>query len=87
MCIRDRTNTAPIHKITIVPRTSGALGYTMQVEENEKSLMTKTEAFNKMVTYCGGRAAEEIIFGEITTGAANDIEQVKMCIRDRHERQ
>ncbi len=76
-----QTNTAPIHKITIVPRTSGALGYTMQVEENEKSLMTKTEAFNKMVTYCGGRAAEEIIFGEITTGAANDIEQVTKIAR------
>ena len=76
-----QTNTAPIHKITIVPRTSGALGYTMQVEENEKSLMTKTEAFNKMVTFCGGRAAEEVIFGEITTGASNDIEQVTKIAR------
>lgn len=74
-------NTAPIHKITIVPRTSGALGYTMQVEENEKSLMTKTDAFNKMVTFCGGRAAEEVIFGEITTGASNDIEQVTKIAR------
>ncbi|HZJ57389.1 MAG TPA: ATP-dependent zinc metalloprotease FtsH [Clostridia bacterium] len=77
----NQSNTAPIHKITIVPRTSGALGYTMQVEENEKSLMTRTEAFNKMVTYCGGRAAEEIIFGEITTGASNDIEQVTRIAR------
>jgi len=76
-----QNNTAPIHKITIIPRTSGALGYTMQVEETEKSLMTKTEAFNKMVTFCGGRAAEEIIFGEITTGAANDIEQVTKIAR------
>ncbi|NLI60042.1 MAG: ATP-dependent zinc metalloprotease FtsH [Clostridiales bacterium] len=76
-----QSNTAPIHKITIVPRTSGALGYTMQVEEDEKSLMTKTEAFNKMVTYCGGRAAEKIIFGEITTGASNDIEQVTKIAR------
>lgn len=76
-----QTHSAPIHKITIVPRTSGALGYTMQVEEDEKSLMTKTEAFHKMVTFCGGRAAEEIIFGEITTGASNDIEQVTKIAR------
>ncbi|MFY9176077.1 MAG: ATP-dependent zinc metalloprotease FtsH [Caldicoprobacterales bacterium] len=76
-----QTKSAPIHKITIIPRTSGALGYTMQVEETEKSLMTKTDAFNKMVTFCGGRAAEEIIFGEITTGAANDIERVTKIAR------
>ncbi|NLJ41947.1 MAG: ATP-dependent zinc metalloprotease FtsH [Clostridiales bacterium] len=76
-----QTDTAPIHKITIIPRTSGALGYTMQVEENEKSLMTKTETFNRMVTICGGRAAEEVIFEEITTGAANDIEQVTKIAR------
>ncbi len=76
-----QSNTAPIHKITIVPRTSGALGYTMQVEKDEKSLLSKTEAFNKMVTLCGGRAAEEIIFNDITTGATNDIEQVTKIAR------
>ena len=64
-----------MHKITIVPRTSGALGYTMQVDESEHYLMTKEEAENKIATLTGGRAAEEIIFGTVTTGASNDIEQ------------
>jgi len=66
---------APVHKITIVPRTSGALGYTMQVAQEENVLMTKEEAFNKIATYTGGRAAEELIFGTYTSGASNDIEQ------------
>lgn len=66
---------APVTKITIVPRTSGALGYTMQVEENEKVLMSRTDALNQIETLVGGRAAEEVVFGEITTGAANDIEK------------
>ena len=66
---------APVTKITIVPRTSGALGYTMQVEEDERFLTTKQEVLDKLAVYCGGRAAEELIFGEMTTGAANDIEQ------------
>lgn len=68
-------NTAPVHKITIIPRTSGALGYTMQVEEEETVLLTKEEALNKIAVYTGGRAAEEVIFGSITSGASNDIEQ------------
>lgn len=66
---------APVTKITIIPRTSGALGYTMQVEENEKVLMSRTDALNQIETLVGGRAAEEVVFGEITTGAANDIEK------------
>lgn len=70
-----QSESAPVHKITIIPRTSGALGYTMQVEEEERVLMTKEEAFNKIVTYTGGRAAEELIFSTFTTGASNDIEQ------------
>ena len=70
-----QTESAPVHKITIIPRTSGALGYTMQVEEGEKSLMSKEEAFNKIATFTGGRAAEELIFGTFTSGASNDIEQ------------
>ena len=74
-------NSAPVHKITIVPRTSGALGYTMQVEEGEKLLMTKEEAFNKIATLTGGRAAEAVIFGSITTGASNDIEQATKLAR------
>ena len=74
-------NSAPVHKITIVPRTSGALGYTMQVEEGEKLLMTKEEAFNKIATLTGGRAAEAVIFGSITTGASNDIEQATRLAR------
>lgn len=70
-----QTNSAPVQKITIIPRTSGALGYTMQVEEDEKYLMTKTELENKIATLTGGRAAEELVFHEISTGASNDIEQ------------
>jgi cell division protease FtsH len=66
---------APVSKITIVPRTSGALGFTMQVEEDEHFLTTRQEAKNKIAVLCGGRAAEELIFGEMTTGAANDIEK------------
>ena len=76
-----QTEAAPVHKITIIPRTSGALGYTMQIEEGEKSLMTKQELFNKIVTLAGGRAAEEIVFGSITTGASNDIEQMTRMAR------
>lgn len=68
-------HSAPVQKITIIPRTSGALGYTMQVEQGDKYLLTKKEIENKIATYTGGRAAEEIAFGEITTGASNDIEQ------------
>lgn len=73
---------APVTKITIVPRTSGALGYTMQVEEDERFLTTKQEALDKLAVYCGGRAAEELIFGEMTTGAANDIEQATKLARN-----
>lgn len=76
-----QSNSAPVHKITIVPRTSGALGYTMQVDEGEKLLMTKEEAFNKIATLTGGRAAEAVIFGSITTGASNDIEQATKLAR------
>ena len=72
---------APVTKITIVPRTSGALGYTMQVEEDERFLTTKQEVLDKLAVYCGGRAAEELIFGEMTTGAANDIEQATRIAR------
>ncbi|RDW20317.1 cell division protein FtsH [Oceanobacillus arenosus] len=74
-------NSAPVHKITIIPRTSGALGYTMQVEEGEKVLYSKEDLFNKIVTLTGGRAAEEIIFKSITTGASNDIEQATKLAR------
>ena len=70
-----QTQSAPVHKITIIPRTSGALGYTMQVDEEEKVLMSKEELFNKIVTLTGGRSAEELIFGNKTSGASNDIEQ------------
>ena len=73
---------APVTKITIVPRTSGALGYTMQVEEDEKFLTTKQEILDKLAVYCGGRAAEELIFGEMTMGAANDIEQATKLARN-----
>ncbi len=73
---------APVTKITIVPRTSGALGYTMQVEEDERFLTTKQEVLYKLAVYCGGRAAEELIFGEMTTGAANDIEQATKLARN-----
>jgi cell division protease FtsH len=74
-------NSAPVHKITIIPRTSGALGYTMQVDEEERVLISKEEAINKIVTLTGGRAAEEIIFHSITTGASNDIEQATKTAR------
>lgn len=76
-----QTESAPVHKITIVPRTSGALGYTMQVEEGERNLMSKEEAFNKIATLTGGRAAEELVFNSITTGASNDIEQATKIAR------
>lgn len=76
-----QTDSAPVHKITIIPRTSGALGYTMQVEEDQRFLMSKEEAFNKIVTFTGGRAAEELTFHSITTGAANDIEQATKIAR------
>lgn len=76
-----QTDSPPVHKITIIPRTSGALGYTMQIEEGEKSLMSKEELTNKLITLAGGRAAEEIIFGRMTTGASNDIEQMTKIAR------
>ena len=76
-----QTDSAPVHKITIIPRTSGALGYTMQVEAEEKSLLSKEQAFNKIVTLTGGRSAEEIVFNSITTGASNDIEQATKIAR------
>lgn len=76
-----QTHSAPVQKITIIPRTSGALGYTMQVEQGDKYLMTKKEIENKIATFTGGRAAEEIVFGEITTGASNDIEQATKLAR------
>ena len=76
-----QTNSAPVQKITIIPRTSGALGYTMQVETGDKYLMTKQELENKIAVYTGGRAAEEIAFGSVTTGASNDIEQATKLAR------
>ena len=76
-----QTNSAPVQKITIVPRTSGALGYTMQVEEGNHYLMSKEEIENKIATYTGGRAAEELVFGSVTTGASNDIEQATKLAR------
>ena len=76
-----QTNSAPVTKITIIPRTSGALGYTMQVEEDEKNLMSKEELENKVATLTGGRCAEELIFHSITTGASNDIEQATKLSR------
>ena len=76
-----QSNSAPVHKITIIPRTSGALGYTMQVEQGERILMSKEEALNKIATLTGGRAAEEFIFNSITTGASNDIEQATKLAR------
>jgi cell division protease FtsH len=76
-----QSNSAPVQKITIIPRTSGALGYTMQVEENNHYLMTKEEIENKIATLTGGRAAEEIIFGSVSTGASNDIEQATKLAR------
>ena len=76
-----QTHSAPVHKITIVPRTSGALGYTMQVDSGEQVLLTREDLFNRIVTLTGGRAAEEIFFGQITTGASNDIEQATRMAR------
>ena len=76
-----QSNSAPVHKITIIPRTSGALGYTMQVEAGERFLMSKEEALNKIATLTGGRAAEEFMFHSITTGASNDIEQATKLSR------
>ena len=76
-----QSHSAPVQKITIIPRTSGALGYTMQVETGDKYLMSKEELANKICTYTGGRAAEEVVFGEITTGASNDIEQATKLAR------
>ena len=76
-----QSHSAPVQKITIIPRTSGALGYTMQVDTGDKYLMTKEELENKIATYTGGRAAEEAVFGEITTGASNDIEQATKLAR------
>lgn len=76
-----QTHSAPVQKITIIPRTSGALGYTMQVDTADKNLMTKEEIENKIATFTGGRAAEEVVFGEITTGASNDIEQATKLAR------
>ena len=74
-------NAAPVQKITIVPRTSGALGYTMQVDEEERLLMTREQILDKITTYCGGRAAEALVFGRITSGASNDIEQATKLAR------
>ena len=76
-----QTHSAPVQKITIIPRTSGALGYTMQTETGDKYLMTKEEIENKIATYTGGRAAEEVVFGSVTTGASNDIEQATKLAR------
>ena len=76
-----QTDSAPVHKITIVPRTSGALGYTMQVDEDDRSLMSRQEALNKIASLTGGRAAEELVFHSATTGASNDIEQATRIAR------
>lgn len=76
-----QTHSAPVHKITIIPRTSGALGYTMQVEEGEQVLQSKEDLFNRIVTYTGGRTAEELFFNTVTTGASNDIEQATKLAR------
>ncbi|MDZ7635620.1 MAG: hypothetical protein U5L72_14785 [Bacteroidales bacterium] len=80
-----QTDSAPVHKITIIPRTSGALGYTMQVDSEEHYLLSKEELFNKIATLTAGRAAEEIVFNQITSGAANDIEQAtRVCTFNGH---
>jgi len=76
-----QNHSAPVQKITIVPRTSGALGYTMQIDEGNRYLMTQEEIENKIATYTGGRAAEEVVFGSVTTGASNDIEQATKLAR------
>jgi cell division protease FtsH len=74
-------HSAPVHKITIIPRTSGALGYTMQVDESEQVLMSREQALDKIATYMGGRAAEELVFKTVTSGASNDIEQATRIAR------
>ena len=76
-----QTHSAPVHKITIIPRTSGALGYTMQVDNGDRYLLDRDELFNRIVTLTGGRAAEETVFGKVTTGASNDIEQATKLAR------
>ena len=76
-----QSHSAPVQKITIIPRTSGALGYTMQVDQQDKYLLSKEELENKIATFTGGRAAEEVVFGQITTGASNDIEQATKLAR------
>jgi len=76
-----QSNSAPVHKITIIPRTSGALGYTMQIDEHEQVLMSKEQALDKITTFMGGRAAEELIFNRVTSGASNDIEQATKVAR------
>lgn len=76
-----QSHSAPVHKITIIPRTSGALGYTLQVEQDEQVLMTKEQALDKITTFMGGRAAEELILNTSTTGASNDIEQATKIAR------
>ena len=76
-----QTNSAPVQKITIIPRTSGALGYTMQVEDGNHYLMSREEIENKIATFTGGRAAEEVVFHSVTTGASNDIEQATKLAR------
>ena len=81
LVVAKQTNSAPVQKITIVPRTSGALGYTMQVDEGNHVLMSKEEIENKIATFTGGRAAEEVVFGSVTTGASNDIEQATKLAR------
>ena len=81
LVVAKQTDSAPVHKITIIPRTSGALGYTMQVDEQEHFLMSKEELENKIATFTGGRAAEELIFHSVTTGASNDIEQATKIAR------
>ena len=79
--VAKQTNSAPVQKITIVPRTSGALGYTLQVDEGNRYLLSKEEIENRIATYTGGRAAEEIAVGTVTTGASNDIEQATKLAR------
>jgi cell division protease FtsH len=76
-----QSNSAPVHKITIIPRTSGALGYTMQLDEHEQVLLSKEQALSKITTYMGGRAAEEIVFNTVTSGASNDIEHATKIAR------
>ena len=76
-----QSHSAPVQKITIIPRTSGALGYTLQVDEGDHFLMSREELLNKIATYTGGRAAEELVFHSVTTGASNDIEQATKLAR------